>query len=65
MMFLSYVPSDKNTIYGCHHMCLWAQVYPYMCIIKSSTEYKLMYFRATCTASFTMLQDVTYDAIGK
>ena len=62
MIFLLYVRSDINTIY---HVCLWAQVYPYLSITKSSTEYKLMYFRATCTASFTMLQDVTYDAIGK
>ena len=59
MIFLLYMPSDMNTIR------LWAQVYPYLSITKSSTEYKLMYFRATCTASFTMLQDVTYDAIGK
>ena len=62
-IFLSYVPSDMNTIN--HHVCLWAQVYPYMRITKSSTEYKLMYFRATCTASFTMIQDVTNDAIWK
>ena len=61
MIFLLYMPSDMNTI----HVCLWVQVYPYMSITKSTTEYKWMYFRATRTASFTMLQDVTYDAIGK